>query len=207
MEIGSYLDKKDKTKLKKLVNVLFSLEDTEARNLMIELCAGTSSYNCSKIMDELTEMINYKKKELTNFTKHMKNIVKLREDQDTGITDRTDTRVQKMENRKVKKIQEKEYRKPLGSIKSPESKRKKLSRRKSPKSKRKSLEFPSPEYLRLLPPSVSPSSSSKRKRSYGYTHDDYGKLYGVHYSDGMLLANDAFAWEGNPLSRALNAGS
>ena len=64
------------------------------------------------------------------------------------------------------------------------SRRSKRSRRKSRKSRRR----------------------RRRSRRFGYTHDNNGELYGVHYDDGMLLANDAFGWEGNPLNRALNAG-
>jgi hypothetical protein len=49
--------------------------------------------------------------------------------------------------------------------------------------------------------------TTPRRRSFGYSHDYAPKTYGAHYSDGMLLANDAFSWTGNPLARALNSGS
>jgi hypothetical protein len=32
-------------------------------------------------------------------------------------------------------------------------------------------------------------------------------LYNAHMQDGILLADNAFQWENNPLARALNAGS
>jgi hypothetical protein len=47
----------------------------------------------------------------------------------------------------------------------------------------------------------------KRRRSFGYTHSYAPETYGAHYSDGMLLADDAFSWSNNPLARALNSGS
>lgn len=50
--------------------------------------------------------------------------------------------------------------------------------------------------------------SRKRKlRLFGYSHDMGPKLYNVHMDDGILLADNAFQWMGNPLARALNAGS
>jgi hypothetical protein len=49
--------------------------------------------------------------------------------------------------------------------------------------------------------------SKSRKRRFGYSHDMGPNVYNAHYSDGILLADNAFQWMGNPLARALNAGS
>jgi len=47
---------------------------------------------------------------------------------------------------------------------------------------------------------------SRRSRSFGYSHDMGPNLYNAHMDDGILLADNAFQWQGNPLARALNAG-
>lgn len=46
-----------------------------------------------------------------------------------------------------------------------------------------------------------------RRRSFGYSHDQGPQLYNVHMDDGILLADNAFQWMGNPEARAENAGS
>jgi hypothetical protein len=46
------------------------------------------------------------------------------------------------------------------------------------------------------------SKKIRSRRKFGYSHDLGAKLYGVHYDDGMLLANNAFNWMGNPDARA-----
>ena len=46
------------------------------------------------------------------------------------------------------------------------------------------------------------------KRRFGYSHDQGLHLYNTYYSDGILMANDAFGSQwGNPEVRAENAGS
>ncbi len=47
----------------------------------------------------------------------------------------------------------------------------------------------------------------KRSRKFGYSHDNRPKIFNASMHDGILLANDAFTWGGNPLNHALNAGS
>ena len=42
---------------------------------------------------------------------------------------------------------------------------------------------------------------------FGYTHNQGPKLFNVHYDDGILLADNAFNWMGNPEATAENAGS
>ena len=57
------------------------------------------------------------------------------------------------------------------------------------------------------------SKSYKRsKKRFGTTDRrtlsvDGPRLYSVHYGpDGILLANNAFQWQQDPMNRALNAG-
>lgn len=47
----------------------------------------------------------------------------------------------------------------------------------------------------------------RRSRRFGYSHDMGPQVYNAHMQDGILLADNAFQWMGNPLARALNAGS
>lgn len=54
-------------------------------------------------------------------------------------------------------------------------------------------------------------SSRKYKNKHKSKHrfgdrNLYPRVYNAHMSDGMLLANDSFAWMQNPLERALNSG-
>lgn len=50
-------------------------------------------------------------------------------------------------------------------------------------------------------------SKFSRSRKFGYSHNMGPKLYDASMNDGILLANNAFTWQANPLARALNAGS
>lgn len=50
-------------------------------------------------------------------------------------------------------------------------------------------------------------SIRRSKRLFGYSHDMGPEVYNAHMDDGILLADNAFQWMGNPLARALNAGS
>ena len=55
---------------------------------------------------------------------------------------------------------------------------------------------------------IKKSKKSKRKsRKFGYSHNQGPRLYNVHMDDGILLANNAFNWMGNPEAVAENAGS
>jgi hypothetical protein len=47
----------------------------------------------------------------------------------------------------------------------------------------------------------------KRSRLFGYSHDQGPQIYNAHMQDGILLADNAFQWMGNPEARAENAGS
>lgn len=47
----------------------------------------------------------------------------------------------------------------------------------------------------------------RRSRRFGYSHDMGPQVYNAHMQDGILLADNAFTDLGNPLVRALNAGS
>jgi len=49
-------------------------------------------------------------------------------------------------------------------------------------------------------------SHKRRSRRFGYSHDQGPRLIGAHMEDGMLLADNAFQWMGNPEARAENAG-
>ena len=51
------------------------------------------------------------------------------------------------------------------------------------------------------------TKKSKKSRKFGYSHDMGPRVYNAHMQDGILLADNAFQWMGNPLARALNAGS
>jgi hypothetical protein len=53
------------------------------------------------------------------------------------------------------------------------------------------------------------SKRSKRRsfRRFGYSHDQGPQIYNAHMQDGILLADNAFQWMGNPLERSENAGS
>ncbi len=51
------------------------------------------------------------------------------------------------------------------------------------------------------------SRKSRKSRKFGYSHDMGPKLYNAHMQDGILLADNAFSWQGNPLARSLMAGS
>ena len=73
----------------------------------------------------------------------------------------------------------------------------KRSKRKSRKSKRRSKRK-SRKSRRIR---------RRRSRRFGYSHDQGPRMYNAHYSDGILLADNAFAWMGNPEARAENAGS
>jgi hypothetical protein len=45
----------------------------------------------------------------------------------------------------------------------------------------------------------------RRSRRFGYSHDQGPHMYNAHYSDGILLADNAFSWMGNPEARSENA--
>ena len=47
---------------------------------------------------------------------------------------------------------------------------------------------------------------SKRTRRFGYSHDMGPHIYNAHMQDGILLADNAFNWMGNPEARSENAG-
>ncbi len=46
---------------------------------------------------------------------------------------------------------------------------------------------------------------SKTKRRFGYSHDMGPRVYKTHMDDGILLADNAYNWQGNPEARAENA--
>lgn len=49
---------------------------------------------------------------------------------------------------------------------------------------------------------------SRKSRKFGYSHDMGPKVFQVSKSNGgILLANDAYNWMGNPEARALISGS
>lgn len=51
-------------------------------------------------------------------------------------------------------------------------------------------------------------SRKKKTRSFGYSNDMGPNVYNVSQQNGgILLANDAFSWMGNPLARSLMSGS
>lgn len=51
-------------------------------------------------------------------------------------------------------------------------------------------------------------SHKKKTRRFGYSHDMGPKVYTASQREGgILLANDAFNWMGNPNARALMSGS
>jgi len=50
-------------------------------------------------------------------------------------------------------------------------------------------------------------SRRSRRRRFGYSHDMGPKIYNARMQDGILLADNAFTDGGNPLTRALMAGS
>lgn len=43
------------------------------------------------------------------------------------------------------------------------------------------------------------------QNSFGYSHDQGPQVYNTYMSDGMLLADNAFSWQGNVEARAENA--
>ncbi len=46
--------------------------------------------------------------------------------------------------------------------------------------------------------------NKKKTRHFGYSHDMSPGVYNVSQQDGgILLANDAFRWMGNPLAKTL----
>jgi len=68
-------------------------------------------------------------------------------------------------------------------------------RRKSPRRKK------SPRNLRRR------KSRRRSRRRFGYSHNQGPRIYNAHMQDGILLADNAFNWAGNPEARAENAGS
>jgi hypothetical protein len=51
-------------------------------------------------------------------------------------------------------------------------------------------------------------SYKKKTRLFGYSHNMSPEVYNVsQQKGGILLANDAFSWMGNPTARTLMSGS
>lgn len=52
------------------------------------------------------------------------------------------------------------------------------------------------------------SRKQRKSRRFGYSHDMGPNVYNVsQQKGGILLANNAFNWMGNPTARALMSGS
>ena len=104
------------------------------------------------------------------------------------------------------------YQQLMGVLKSPiptvHSPKKSRSKTRKTINKSSKIRIKSKSPRNKITKSKSPKSTRRtsRRKSFGYTHDNNGQMYGVHYDDNILLANDAFGWN-SPLDRALNAGS
>ncbi len=86
-------------------------------------------------------------------------------------------------------------------------KTKRRSRRSKKGSKRRSRRSRKGSKKRSRKGSKRKSRKSRKSRRFGYSHDQGPELINAHMQDGILLADNAFSWMGNPEARAENAGS